>query len=804
MIASWLAFPALLLALSLGAGLLVERLFGRRLPGSLLVPVGLAAIVVIAHVAVVSDATAELAPAAAIALAAAGFVLAPAWRRGHVDPSPALAGLAVFLAYGAPVLASGEATFAGYIKLDDSATWMALTDRVMEHGRSLEGLPPSTYEATLDFNLDEGYPVGAFLPLGVGAALTGVDVAWLVQPYIAFWAAMLAAALFGLLRPLIGRSWLAAAAAAIAAQPALLYGYALWGGIKEVAAAALVATAAALLPLAFERRPGWRAAIPAAVAISALAAVLSPGGLVWIAPALAAAVILALRAGGTRAALSRLAALGAAAAALAAPLATGALLPPTSAPLTADDARGNLVAPLEPAQVAGIWPAADFRFSPQLAEVAYVLVLLVAVAAALGIALAWRSGARGLALYGGGTLIACAVVAVPGSPWVDAKAFAIGSPAAVALAVGGVAAMLAGKRLPLPRRIAGTPVAAAVGGVALGAIAAGVIWSNVLAYGGVSLAPRGQLEELERIGEQIAGEAPTLITEYQPYGARHFLRDAAPEAVSELRRRRIPLAGGGVVEKGLSADTDELDWDGLSVYRTLVVRRSPTQSRPPSSYRLAWQGEWYEVWAREDGAAASIVERLGLGSEFSPIARPARCRQVRALAEAAGKRGELRYARRAAPMSLPLGASGHPDAWGEADGGAALLAVGEGAARTTVALSRTGRWEPWLRGSVRGELAVTLGGEPVDPVRHLLNNEGQYVHLESVELERGRQRVELRHGGPDLHPGSAGTPAEIGPMILAPAGSTASRVETIGVDRYRELCHRRLDWVEAVLPGAAA
>jgi hypothetical protein len=189
MIASWLAFPALLLALSLGAGLLVERLFGRRLPGSLLVPVGLAAIVVIAHVAVVSDATAELAPAAAIALAAAGFVLAPAWRRGHVDPSPALAGLAVFLAYGAPVLASGEATFAGYIKLDDSATWMALTDRVMEHGRSLEGLPPSTYEATLDFNLDEGYPVGAFLPLGVGAALTGVDVAWLVQPYIAFWAA---------------------------------------------------------------------------------------------------------------------------------------------------------------------------------------------------------------------------------------------------------------------------------------------------------------------------------------------------------------------------------------------------------------------------------------------------------------------------------------------------------------------------------------------------------------------------------------------------------------------------------------
>src|ERR687895_245140 len=73
---------------------------------------------------------------------------------------------------------SGHATFAGYIRLDDTATWMALTDRVMEHGRSLDGLAPSTYEATLSFNLGDGYPIGTFLPLGNGSQLTGVDVAW--------------------------------------------------------------------------------------------------------------------------------------------------------------------------------------------------------------------------------------------------------------------------------------------------------------------------------------------------------------------------------------------------------------------------------------------------------------------------------------------------------------------------------------------------------------------------------------------------------------------------------------------------
>ena len=49
------------------------------------------------------------------------------------------------------------------------------------------------------------------------------------------------------------------------------------------------------------------------------------------------------------------------------------------------------------------------------------------------------------------------------------------------------------------------------------------------------------------------------MTEYNPYGARHFLREGEAEGVSELRRRRIPLADGDRCPKGLSADTDELD-----------------------------------------------------------------------------------------------------------------------------------------------------------------------------------------------------------------------------------------------------
>ena len=59
--------------------------------------------------------------------------------------APGRGALAVFAVYAAPIVLSGQATFAGYIKLDDTATWLAMTDRAMEHGRNLAGLEPSTY-----------------------------------------------------------------------------------------------------------------------------------------------------------------------------------------------------------------------------------------------------------------------------------------------------------------------------------------------------------------------------------------------------------------------------------------------------------------------------------------------------------------------------------------------------------------------------------------------------------------------------------------------------------------------------------
>ena len=96
------------------------------------------------------------------------------------------------------------------------------------------------------------------------------------QPYIAFLAALLALALFALARPLVRSVWAACFVAFVAAQPALLYAYSQWSGVKEIAAACLIAGACALATGKGATK-GLRSGLPAATAAAALAGVLSVG-----------------------------------------------------------------------------------------------------------------------------------------------------------------------------------------------------------------------------------------------------------------------------------------------------------------------------------------------------------------------------------------------------------------------------------------------------------------------------------------------------------------------------------------------
>ena len=118
---AWFVLPAVVLALCLGLGLLVQRVAGVELPAGLAVPVGAALAIVLALSGYVAGLHGLLTPLAIVALAVAGVVLA--LRRGAGLPRPGLAALVWTATYGlylAPVALSGHWTWLGYNFVNDT------------------------------------------------------------------------------------------------------------------------------------------------------------------------------------------------------------------------------------------------------------------------------------------------------------------------------------------------------------------------------------------------------------------------------------------------------------------------------------------------------------------------------------------------------------------------------------------------------------------------------------------------------------------------------------------------------------
>jgi hypothetical protein len=783
---AWLVLPLVLAAISLGCGLLVERAAGLTLSGALLLPLGLALVIVEADLVTMTSATAQLATPLAVALAVAGYGLADR-RARRVDGWALGCGVGVFAVYAAPIVLSGRATFAGYITLDDTSTWLALTDRAMQHGRTLGGLAPSTYQQVLTDYFTSGYPLGAFMPLGIGGKLTGYDVAWLFQPTIAFLAVMLALALYALSARLVSSRPLRAVVAFLGAQPALLFAYSLWSGLKELAAAALIALVCATVAATIGRRESPRATVPAALAVAALFAVLSPAGSVWlVAPAL---VVTAVLIRGGPSSLRTAAVLVGLIAVLSIPsisIAHAFVKGASGGEITSSTEVANLGHPLDRLQAFGIWPATDFRGRPHNSPLTNVLIGVLLLAVAASLVLAWRRRAWAMPLYlataGGGILLLFAFDHLSlSSPWLNAKGMAEGSPALVAAAVAGAAALF-----ETGRRTEGAVIGAL--------IAVGVLWSNGLAYSGVWLAPRGQLAELQTIGHRFAGQGPTLMTDPEPYGVRHFLRRMDPEGASERRRRLVPLLNGQPLGKGMYADLDQFQLGGILVYETLVLPHSPVESRPPSPYQLVWTGRYYDVWQRPDTYPA-ILEHLPLGDSLQPGAVP-RCSDVLRLAQLAGPGGRLAAAPRSPVTAVPLSSARYPESW-SADANGLLYPYGSGDVLASVDIGRRARYVLWVGGSFRNRLRVDADGQPVADLRHYVNDGAAYSRLGSVVLAPGRPVVRLRVGGPDLHPGSGGYPLGLGPIVVSRDFDDLP-VESVAPSRARMLCNRRLDWVEVL------
>lgn len=791
--------------------MLAELLAATRVDGALLVPLGLATLIVVAGLLTAWSTTAPLAWPAVTLLAVAGLIAGLRTKRlRRPGPWPIVLAAGTFLVYALPVLLTGKATIGGYIKLDDTASWLNITDHVMQHGRSLAGLAPSSYSANLNFYLSQtGYPIGSFLPLGVGHALTGQDSAWLFQPYESFLGAALALALYALMEPIAPRPPVRAAVAFVAAQPALLFGYAMWGGVKEIAAAVLLPLIAVLVVRLVRAgaRPGE--ALLAAIACGALAGVLGLGAGPWLAGSLLGGLIAMVRARrGARA--GGVFAVAALVFSLPALVLVKAFIKGGLPTFTGDgfsSKYANLFHPLSPLQLLGVWPSGDFRITPDPAWPLVPFVALLLAAIAFGVLLLWRLRAWALVAYPAGALLACVIIGAVAQPWLVAKAFATAAPAVLLLALAGAIALVSRFR---------RPVALIAGGL----MAAGVLWSNALAYTQTTPAPAERFAELERLGHRIAGQGPTLVAEPEIYADRHFLRDADPEGAGDLRVRLIALQNGGSLLNGSWADLDAFSPAAFVPYKTVVVRRNPVQSRPPYPYRRIWQGEWYEAWQRpRANDDAGLIEHDGLGDNVRrpfcgrgaerflgrcgvvPAAVP-RCAQVKRLAAVARQRhGYLLAAPRENPVVVEPDALRRPASWGWDPFRGWLSPRAPGAATATLFVPRTGRYEAWLGGSFSRAITPSLDGRGLKRAEWQPSNFGGYVRVGPVDLSRGAHTLALRTGSPGLHPGSAESRPDfnrIGPFVLAPEGGADRPVLRVGAGQATSLCGRSLDWMEVV------
>jgi hypothetical protein len=791
---AWLVFPVLATLVATGLGLLVDRAVGVALPGPLVPATGLALLIGLTQLTTWSPSIAPATPVIVVVLAVAGLVVGrDRLHRRRLDAWALAGAVGVFVVYLLPILLSGQVGFAGYVLLGDTSIHLGLADRVIHHGATTTGLTPSTYSVSLKSYFDNSYPTGSHTALGALGDLVPVDLAWLYQPFLSWTMALAALAFYELLRPLVAARPVRAFAAFVAAQPGLLYAFAMQGAIKELATVATLVTFFALIPWLLRPPLRWRKAVALAVAAAGSLGAIDLAAAAWLGPGLlAAALVLAWRLGRARIreTAAHVAAFAVVGAVFVGPTlaSSGSFVQNTEHVLTSGVELGDLQGPLDSLEVFGVWPRGDFRLSADKPGF-YLLIGCVVVALGLGLLHLLRGRGWAVLTLVGASLIAFFYITRTGSPWVDAKALAILAPVVMLVAVIG-AISLGG----VGRRIEA--------GVLLAAIGAGVLWTNAVAYHDVQLSNYPRLHELEQLGKRYAGQGPTFTPEFEEF-AKYFLRDMAPTAGSEpYKPGPSGMIPGGGLRFGFSVEVGQFNAGYVDSFRTIVLRRSPEQSRPPATFSLVHRGRFYAVWQRGPHAAArQVLGELSLGTRYQPGAVPA-CGAVRALA-AGARRAHAQLASVPAAnlvVAAPDG-SRHSLNWG-ADGAdpTTFRSAGPGWLRMVVHAPVAGRYTAWTEASLPRSLNLSINGQRVATIPSGLSprGPGEDVRVGTFALPAGRSVIRIERPGGNLDPGNGSASTLLGPTSFVLDGSDARPVRTTAPRDWRTLCGHELDWVEIV------
>lgn len=813
MVVDWALFPLVLLAVCLGCGLLVQRAGGWRMPGALVLPIGLALVVVVSSLTTSRAQTAPITTPLVVALAVAGYGVS--WRRlraVRVDPWMAAVGVGIYAICAAPLVLSGNGTWLGYFVDSDPAFHFELIAWLMAHGRDLTGLPTVSYSAVPNVvhqYIGTSYPFGADVALGAVRPLVGRDIAWIYQPYLAALLAFGAVSLQQLIKGVVRSRPLAALCAFIAGQSGLAYAFYLQASVKEIATA-LVITTTIVLVIELLRGPlTLRALVPLAVVVLAGYYVYSATVVPWLGIPLAAFVVISawrLRKAMTARRAVRASpiprwqlaagALGlVVVVVLAIPIVRSAsnFASVATSVLSQKADLGNLAAPLQKWQVLGIWPNGDFRFPTMAYRNAYVLLGAALVGAVLGLVWMVRRRAWGPLLLVLGNGIAALYLLSRSSPYASSKVLMIFSITAVLVCmIGAVALHDAGLR------IGGWVLAAAIG--------AGVLWTNLLAYHDSSVAPQARFRELASIDSRFSGRGPAFYDLWDTFGV-YFLRDVGvgiPDTFAGPAPQPAGLPPHPFGQLSLPWDTNEVDQSYLQGFRLLILGRSPILTRPPANYRMIYQGRYYTVWQKQ--ASPVVVRHLPISIGSQDVQTRASCRTVLGAATLA-TRDHARIAYVASPEQPTLvpTRSLHPTEWAPVSptphAAPQFLSLGQsqGGLVGTIRVPASGRYQVWLEGSFSRRTIVKVGGRLVGTIRHQIGTSGQFLDVGTVSVSAGEQRVVILRPASYYAPGNVVAGELLGPLVLTRTDAPPP-VQYVAPSAARSLCGRPLEWIEIVRP----
>ncbi len=778
---AWIALPLLVVAASWGVGLLLERLTRLRFAGGVTVTVGFVASFVALAVPYQLGLGAPWGAALLVIAAVAGIVLGRG-RLGDSLPDGWTLGAvaAVYGLYMAPIVFSGQTTFAGYTLLGDTSVHFSLVDYISDHGARLVAQEPSSFSSVTDGQIKIGYPLGLHYELASVRWLLGAEVSRIYQPFLATTVALAVPPVMRILRNIGVPRMLAAAATVVVLAAYLPFSYSLQGGIKELGMITLVLLGGWLAwQVAAGERPVATAVVYGIVTAGAFE-IYSYGGLPWFGlMGIAAIGLLLVRSRDLRGtAIVGAIAVGAFAVAAIPQI-------PDSLHFFSEGNRllgsstgsdvGNLIGPIRIWQAFGVWLVDDFRLPPNNPEWTYALVGVVGVLVLFGVV--WSVARRGSAPL----MIALSVLLVwliiPAGLYIEAKLLTILSATIVLLALTGGWALFTSGRIP---EAAVLVLAATVG----------IFISDAFAYHGAYLAPAKRLDELRAIDDRFAGQGPAMLNEFEEYG-KHYLRDIPPVVPYDAWTPAAPsLRVPGLPVYARWYDIDVMTLPYVEQFPLVIERRSPVASRPPSNYRRVFTGRYYEVWRR--GPGPRVLQHLSLGGADDAAADPP-CPAVRGLARGAPAGTQLLAAQRAAPVAVPvLRMRPVPRNWAITPD-RRVAPTGPGRMGTTFT-APAGRFDVWFRGSFGRGAKVYVDGRYVGRALGVQTPQ-QMARVGTTALPTGRHSIQIVRAGGNVKPGN-GQDEVYDTVFLAP------EVPEVPVRRApsqaQTLCGRHLDWIELV------